>query len=91
MKTLNKITLAAALTIGLFAGASLNVQADSLSSKDTVLRTVIATPAKAKVSGQAIDAGAYSSKESKATVATPAKARVSGSAIDATVYSSKAR
>lgn len=95
MKKLNKITLAAFLAIGLIAGASLNTQAAEslISSKDTVLKTVIATPANAKVAGLPVDAAAYSSKGavSKATVVKPAKASISGQSINTAVYSSKAR
>lgn len=87
--------LAALLAVGLLSGASLTTQAaESLvSSKDVVLRTVVATPAKAKVSGLPVDAAAYNSKgsASKATAAKPAKASLSGQSIDTTAYSSKAR
>lgn len=93
MKKLNKLTLAAVAVVSLLAGPSLSAQADSLSSKEVVTRTIIATPTTAQISGKAIDAGAYSSKAAavKTFRATPANARIYGSPINASAYSSKLR
>lgn len=93
MKDLKKMTLTALLAVGLLAGASLSAQAAEslISSKDTVLKTVVATPAKAKVSGQPVDTASYNSKAVRSGGLTSAKAKVSGQPIDAAAYSSKGR
>lgn len=92
MKKINHLVVAGFLTALILAGASFKAQADSLSSKDAVLRTVIAAPAKANVSGQAVNTTAYNSKGSTKNTASPStKTGLSAQAIDAAAYSSKAR
>lgn len=91
MNKLNRL-MVTLLAMGLFAGTTLSTQADSLNSKDVVVRTTIATPAKAKVSGQPIDAAAYSSKVATPNDTVAASAKVSpAQPINASAYSSKAR